>query len=147
MIPTQIFRQRPLITRNSTMASAASSSPADTKMISNIYPMAQVASQHACGEDCYFKCPHPRIIDGNSCLVGWLVVACTWCPRHLTHDLPRKSQVKHAHCTPMNHGDRHRPMAIMVPHSWCQGIQQSANMLHNRATLLKLEYLIFINTN
>jgi hypothetical protein len=73
------------------MASAALSSPADTKMISNNYPMAQVASQHACGEDCYFKCPYLRIIDGHNLLAGWLVVAWTWCQRHLTRNLPRKS--------------------------------------------------------
>ncbi len=44
MIPTSIFRCRPLITHNSNMASAASSSPTGTKMSSNNYPMAQVAS-------------------------------------------------------------------------------------------------------
>ncbi len=47
----------------------------------------------------------------------------------------------------MNHGGRRCPTAVMVPHSRRQGIQQSANMLHNRSTLLKLEYLIFIDTN
>ena len=44
MIPTQIFRQRPLTMLNSTMASAASPSPTSTKMISNSYPMAHTAS-------------------------------------------------------------------------------------------------------
>ncbi len=79
------------ITHNSTMASAASSSLADTKMISNTYPMVQVALQHACREDCHFKCPHPRIIDEDNWLVGWLVVAWTWCRRHLTRNLISKS--------------------------------------------------------
>jgi hypothetical protein len=129
------------------MASAPLSSPADTKMMSNKYPMVQVASQHACREDCYFKCPHPRIIDGDNQLAGRLIVACTWCQRHLTHNLPRKSLVKHAHCTPMNHGGRRRPTAAMISHSQRRGIKQSANMLHNRSALLKLEHLIFINTN
>jgi hypothetical protein len=73
------------------MVSAALSSPADTKMIGNNYPMAQVALQDACGEGCYFKCPHPHIIDGDNWLAGWLVVAWTWCRRHLTRNLPRKS--------------------------------------------------------
>jgi hypothetical protein len=61
------------------MASATLSSPADTNMFSNNYPMAQVASQHACREDFYFKCPHSCIIDGDNQLAGWLVVAWTWC--------------------------------------------------------------------
>jgi hypothetical protein len=47
----------------------------------------------------------------------------------------------------MNHGGRHHPTAIMVPHSRRQGIQQSVNMLHNRSMLSKLEYLTFIDTN
>jgi hypothetical protein len=36
---------------NSTMVSAASPSPAGTKMMSNTYPMAHADSYHACGED------------------------------------------------------------------------------------------------
>ena len=40
----EIFRHRPLITRSSTMASAASPSPDGTKMMSNTYPMAHAAS-------------------------------------------------------------------------------------------------------
>ncbi len=36
-------------------------------------------------------------------------------------------------------------MAAMVPHSRHWGIQQSADMLRNRSTLLKLEKKIFIN--
>jgi hypothetical protein len=47
----------------------------------------------------------------------------------------------------MNHGGRRRRTATMVPHSRRQGIQQSADMLHNRSVLLKQEYLIYINTN
>jgi hypothetical protein len=47
----------------------------DTKTISNNYPMVQVASQHACKEDCYFKCPHlcllMEIIDWQG---GWLLL-------------------------------------------------------------------------
>jgi hypothetical protein len=47
----------------------------------------------------------------------------------------------------MNHGGRRRRTATMVPHSRRQGTQQSADMLHNRSTSLKLEYLLYINTN
>ena len=78
LIPTQIFRHGPLITHNSTMASAALPSPAGTKMMSNTYPMVQAASSHACGEDGYLKHPHPCIIDGDNRVVGWLIVAWTW---------------------------------------------------------------------
>ena len=52
-------------------------------------------------------------------------------------------------CTP--HTDEpwwpRRRTATMVPHSRRQGIQQSADILHNRSALLKQEYLIYINTN
>jgi len=39
-----------------------------------------------------------------------------------------------------------RPTAAMVPHPWCRGIQQLADMLRNRFTLLKLEkqYLLLL---
>jgi hypothetical protein len=60
------------------MASAASPSPAVTKMMSNTYPMAHADSWHACGEDGHLKRPHPRIIDGDNRVAGWLVVAWTW---------------------------------------------------------------------
>jgi hypothetical protein len=73
------------------MESAALPCPADTKMMSNTYPMAHAASQHACGEDGCLKHPHPRIIDGDNRVVGWLVVGC-WLDlvlRHLTRHLPR----------------------------------------------------------
>ncbi len=49
-------------------------------------------------------------------------------------------------CTYINHGS-HRLTAAMVPQSLCQGIQQSSNLLCNKSTLLKLEYLIIITTN
>ena len=38
-------------------------------------------------------------------------------------------------------------MAIMVPHPWCRGMQQSADMLRNKSTLLKLEKTILITIN
>jgi len=46
LIPTWIFRHRPLIliTHNSTMMSAALSSLTDTKMMSKPYPMVHTAS-------------------------------------------------------------------------------------------------------
>jgi hypothetical protein len=39
----------------------------------------------------------------------------------------------------INHGGCRCPMATMGPHSWLLSIQQSANILWNRSTLLKLE--------
>jgi hypothetical protein len=45
---------------------------------------------------------------------------------------------------PANHGGRRHPMAAIVPHPRCQGIQQSVDMLRNRSTLLKLEKIAFI---
>ena len=44
----------------------------------------------------------------------------------------------------MNHGGCRRRTATMVPHSRRQGIKQSADMLHNRSTSLKLDDLIYI---
>jgi len=55
------------------MASAASPSPAGTKMMTNTYPI-----MHAASEDGHLKRPHPRIIDGDNRVAGWLVVAWTW---------------------------------------------------------------------
>ncbi len=43
-----------------------------------------------------------------------------------------------------NHGSRCLLMVTVVLHSQRWGIQQSANVLHNRSTLLKLEKKIFI---
>jgi hypothetical protein len=42
-------------------------------------------------------------------------------------------------CTSIDHGGRRRPMAAMGPHSRLLSIQQSANILWNRSTSLKLE--------
>ncbi len=42
-------------------------------------------------------------------------------------------------CTSINHGGCHRPMAAMGLHSRLLSIQQSANILYDRTTLLKLE--------
>jgi hypothetical protein len=39
----------------------------------------------------------------------------------------------------MDHGHCHHPTAAMGPHSWCQSIQQWANILCKRSTLLNLE--------
>jgi hypothetical protein len=47
--------------------------------------------------------------------------------------------------TLIDHGGRRRPMAAMGPHSWLLSIQQSANILWNRSTLLKLEKTIINN--
>ncbi len=46
--------------------------------------------------------------------------------------------------TLIDHGGRSHPMATMGPHSWLLSIQQSANILWNRSTLLKLEKLSLI---
>ncbi len=43
--------------------------------------------------------------------------------------------------TLIDHGSPHCPMAAMGPHSQVLSIQQSANILWNRSTLLKLEKL------
>jgi hypothetical protein len=47
-------------------------------------------------------------------------------------------------CTLNDHGSRHRPTATMGPHSRLLSIQQSANILCNRTTLLKLEKISLI---
>jgi hypothetical protein len=44
--------------------------------------------------------------------------------------------------TSINHGGCHHPMAATGPHSGLLSIQQSANILWNRSTLLKLEKII-----
>ncbi len=49
--------------------------------------------------------------------------------------------------TSINHGGRHCPMAAMGPHFQLLRIQQSANILCDRNTLLKLEITIIINVN
>jgi hypothetical protein len=50
---------------------------------------------------------------------------------------------RHVH-TSINHGGRRRPMAAMGPHSRLLSIQQSANILWNSSTLLKIEKLSFV---
>jgi hypothetical protein len=47
--------------------------------------------------------------------------------------------------TSNDHGGCHCPMAAMGPHSRLLSIQQSANILCDRTTLLKLEITIIIN--
>ncbi len=47
--------------------------------------------------------------------------------------------------TSINHGGRCCPMAAMGTHSQLLSIQQSANILWNRSTLLKLEKNIINN--
>ncbi len=47
-------------------------------------------------------------------------------------------------CTSIDHGGCHCPTATMGPHSQLLSIQQSANILCNRTTLLKLEKLSLI---
>ncbi len=47
--------------------------------------------------------------------------------------------------TPNDHGGCHCPTATMGPHSRLLSIQQSANILCNRTTLLKLEITIIIH--
>jgi hypothetical protein len=44
----------------------------------------------------------------------------------------------------MDHEGCHRPTAAMVPRSRRQSIQQSANILCNRSTLLKLDFYFII---
>ncbi len=72
-------------------------------------------------------------------LGSWLLVGY-WVDRHLTQMYLGKGWLKlgeiHTHA---NHGNSRPPMAAMVPHSRHRGIQQSADMLRNRSTLLKLE--------
>ncbi len=48
-------------------------------------------------------------------------------------------------CTLNDHGGCRHPMAAMGPHFQLLSIQQSANILCNRTTLLKLEITIIIN--
>jgi hypothetical protein len=43
-----------------------------------------------------------------------------------------------------NHGNRHRPMAAMVPSPRHHSIQQLANMLHDKYKSLRLENIIFL---
>jgi hypothetical protein len=50
-------------------------------------------------------------------------------------------------CNLINHGGHRRPVAAMGPRSRLLSIQQSANILCNRTTLLKLEITIIINVN
>ncbi len=50
-------------------------------------------------------------------------------------------------CTLIDHGGRRHPVAAMGPHSRFLSIQQSANILCDRTTLLKLEITIIINVN
>jgi hypothetical protein len=45
----------------------------------------------------------------------------------------------------MDHEDRHRPTAAIGPRSRRRSIQQSANIICNSSTLLKLENILFIN--
>jgi hypothetical protein len=45
----------------------------------------------------------------------------------------------------IDNGGRRRPTAIMGPHSRHRSIQQSANILCNRSTMLNLENIIIIN--
>ncbi len=47
--------------------------------------------------------------------------------------------------TSIDHGGCRRPMAAMGPHSQLLSIQQSANILWNRSTSLKLEKTIINN--
>ncbi len=49
--------------------------------------------------------------------------------------------------TLINHGGRRCHMAAMGPHSWLLSIQQSANILCDRTTFLKLEITIIFNVN
>ncbi len=49
--------------------------------------------------------------------------------------------------TLIDHGGRRHPMAAMRPHSRLLSIQQSANILWNRSTSLKLEKTIINNLN
>ncbi len=48
-------------------------------------------------------------------------------------------------CTSIDHGGCHHPMAAMGPHSRLLSIQQSANILWNSSTSLKLEKTIINN--
>jgi len=45
----------------------------------------------------------------------------------------------------IDHDGRRRPTAAMGPRSWRRSIQQSANILCDRTTSLKLENIIIIN--
>jgi hypothetical protein len=46
----------------------------------------------------------------------------------------------------MNHGGRHRITAAIVPHPRLQDVEALANMLCNKATLLKINNIIINNT-
>ncbi len=57
------------------MASAASPSAANPKMVELCNHMAQASSPHGCAEDGYFKPLHPPNIDGDIWLdMGWFFV-------------------------------------------------------------------------
>jgi hypothetical protein len=58
-----------------TMASTASSTAADPKMVESPASMVHVSSSYACAEDGYFKCPHTASIDGDIWLdSGWFLL-------------------------------------------------------------------------
>jgi hypothetical protein len=100
---------------NPTMASAASPSAADPKMVDLCNHMEKASSSGECAEDEYFKRPIQPKIDGDIWLVsGWVFVGF-WVGRPLTQ-LARRKQGKKIH---PDHGSRRRPMAAMVPRSQC----------------------------
>ena len=65
-------------------------------------------------------------------IIGW---RCGWLLLGLGFETSNM-RVKHARQTPMNNGGCCCLTATMVPHSRRRGIQQSADMLYNRSTLL-----------
>jgi hypothetical protein len=67
------------------MASAASPSTTDPKMVDLCNHMAQASSSNGCAKDVYFKRPiQPNILDGDIWLVsGWIFVGF-WVGRPLT---------------------------------------------------------------
>jgi hypothetical protein len=65
-------------------------------------------------------------------IIGW---RCGWLLLGLGFETSNM-RVKHAHQTPMNNGGCCCLTATMVPHSRHRVIQQSADMLYNRSTLL-----------
>ncbi len=69
----------------------------------------------------------------------WLVFRQFW---SWVASVMRLAWQKLAKSTLPNHGGRHCPMITMVPFPRHRRIQQSANMLHNKSMLLKLENII-----
>jgi hypothetical protein len=71
---------------NQTMASAASPSAANPKMVKLCSHTAQPSSNHACTENGCLKCPHPPNIGGDFWSDSDWIFVGFGISGHLTHD-------------------------------------------------------------